>query len=110
MTTKMLEIDDKIDGDYTFAADTDLNGMIAGNALVLSGVQVTINGMIRGDLVAEAGSRVTIHGMVSGVVTNRGADLIVLGAIDSLVDLDPSKPSTIDPGSRVKDREPAQRR
>ncbi|MEM9436201.1 MAG: hypothetical protein AAGA15_04105 [Pseudomonadota bacterium] len=61
-----------IKGDHTFRRDGTFDGMISGNAVVPSGVTVSISGMIGGDLTAEDGAKVHLTGMVGGEVLGEG--------------------------------------
>ena len=71
----MKAIHDKINGPFIFDRDTELFGMIAGDATVESGATLFLKGMITGNLLVRRGAVAVVDGMVNGLVTNAGADV-----------------------------------
>lgn len=61
-----------IEGDHTLHVDGAFDGMIGGNATVVSGVAVEISGMIRGNLIIEPGAKVRLMGMIGGKILGDG--------------------------------------
>lgn len=61
-----------ITGDHTFQRDGTFDGMISGDAVVRSGITVSISGMIGGNLTIEHGARVRLTGMVGGDLLGEG--------------------------------------
>jgi hypothetical protein len=59
-------------GDHTFRTTEVFDGMIGGNAIVMTGANVDLSGMIEGDLIIEQGATVKLSGMIGGQISNKG--------------------------------------
>lgn len=68
----MRTVNEKLEGPLTIEQDLCLNGMIAGDARVASGIRFEMNGMVTGDLTIEAGAEVALRGTLSGALVNYG--------------------------------------
>lgn len=82
----MIVITDKRPGGFEFSVDTNLCGMVEGDAWVKAGRQVEINGMVTGDLRVSMAARVKIRGTVVGHVLNDGGIVEVWDVVGGVTD------------------------
>jgi hypothetical protein len=87
-------------GDYTFTAQTNLRGIVTGNAIVTKGIRLEVHGTCEGDLVIEAGASADVFGIVGGTVRVRpGGQVNIHGSIGALDD--PEKAAVLHPTAKV---------
>lgn len=67
-----MKLTEKYNEDFTIEVETELTGMIVGNATVTNAVIFMINGILIGNINIEENSRAIIYGTVKGNITNFG--------------------------------------
>ena len=80
----MLVRYDTIEGACVFKEDTQMHGLVTGNAEVRSGVTLDLHGTVGGDLEVAHGAHAIVRGKVCGVVWVSGS-VDLHGAVGDLL-------------------------
>jgi hypothetical protein len=96
----MNRIPGKVEGDVTITEDTQLNGMIVGNATVSRNVTLIAHGLITGNLILSEAAISYVYGTVDGNIINNGGHLEVFGYVKGKV-VRQSGETIIDPNAKI---------
>ncbi len=79
-------LNDRYFGPLEFEVDATLNGMIVGDAIVPSGIEVLIAGMVTGNLIVKNDGAAIVYGKINGSIINEGGLVKVFGMVRDVQD------------------------
>jgi cytoskeletal protein CcmA (bactofilin family) len=61
-----------------------IDGVVIGDVLVAKDTRLELRGVVIGDLIIEEGGAAVVHGTVQGALINRGGEVEIYGAVQSV--------------------------